>query len=363
MNSEATYSVVVAGGGTAGHIEPALAVADALTAREEEVRITALGTTRGLEIDLVPERGYSLRTIPPVPVPRKVTPSLVKLPWRVAQAVRATERILQDVDADVVIGFGGYVSAPAYLAARRLRIPFFVHEANARAGMANKLGVKLGGIGLNAVADSGIPGDVVGVPIRPAHRHNRGQETQHSAREQFGLNPDAATVLVTGGSQGAVSLNRAVEAALPNLRAAGIQVLHAYGKKNSPAKDQPGYVGLPYITDMARAYAAADVVCCRAGAMTVAEVTASGTPAIYVPLPHGNGEQGLNAKPVIAAGGARIIDDAELNGSTLSAQVLAILGDKTTYQSMVDATKDSGLGSAAEDIAQRIIAAARQGSH
>ncbi|WKD60785.1 UDP-N-acetylglucosamine--N-acetylmuramyl-(pentapeptide) pyrophosphoryl-undecaprenol N-acetylglucosamine transferase [Corynebacterium ciconiae DSM 44920] len=357
--SETTLSVVVAGGGTAGHIEPALAVADALRARDEHVRITALGTTRGLEVDLVPERGYELRTIPPVPVPRKPGPALATLPVKVLNSVRATIAVLKDVEADVLIGFGGYVSAPAYLAARRLGIPFFVHEANARAGMANKLGVRLGGTGLNAVADSGIAGDVVGVPIRSVHSQNRSEHAQQEARAEFGLDPHSPTLLVTGGSQGARSLNRAVAEGLEQLRAGGVQVLHAYGKKNEAPEAGEGYVPLPYISEMNKAYAAADIICCRAGAMTVAEVSASGTPAIYVPLPHGNGEQGLNAQPVISAGGATLIADAELTGHSLATQVLAILGDEQLYEAMVHATDQAGLGSAAEDIAERIVRSAR----
>ena len=139
-------SVVVAGGGTAGHIEPALAVADAVRALVPDARITALGTERGLETTLVPRRGYPLELIPPVPLPRKPTMDLLKLPGRVVSSVRRTRQILDEVDADVVVGFGGYVALPAYLAAgagplrRRRRIPVVVHEANAGAGIANRIG-------------------------------------------------------------------------------------------------------------------------------------------------------------------------------------------------------------------------------
>ena len=327
-------SIVVAGGGTAGHIEPALAVADALR-DGHGAQVVALGTTKGLEKDLIPERGYELALINPVPVPRKPNADLALLPFRVIKAVMNTRKILKRVHADAVIGFGGYVSAPAYLAARSLGIPFFVHEANARAGMANKLGVFLGGIGLNAVSNSGMKGDVVGVPIRAS------------------LAPD--TVLVTGGSQGAMSINDAVAIAVPELTKAGIQVLHAFGKKNISPEIFDGYVAVPYIDRMDLAYAVADVVVCRAGAMTVAEVTAAGKPAIYIPLPHGNGEQALNAKPVISAGGATLINDKELTGEALATQIRAIIDDQEIYSSMVDATKRSSLGRAAEDIAARIV--------
>ena len=348
-------SIVVAGGGTAGHIEPALAVADALR-DGHGAQVVALGTTKGLEKDLIPERGYELALINPVPVPRKPNADLALLPFRVIKAVMNTRKILKRVHADAVIGFGGYVSAPAYLAARSLGIPFFVHEANARAGMANKLGVFLGGIGLNAVSNSGMKGDVVGVPIRASLAPDAPQEKRKAeACDLWGLDPNKPTVLVTGGSQGAMSINDAVAIAVPELTKAGIQVLHAFGKKNISPEIFDGYVAVPYIDRMDLAYAVADVVVCRAGAMTVAEVTAAGKPAIYIPLPHGNGEQALNAKPVISAGGATLINDKELTGEALATQIRAIIDDQEIYSSMVDATTRSSLGRAAEDIAARIV--------
>src|SRR5207342_754863 len=129
--SDRGISVVLAGGGTAGHVEPAMAVADALIALDPDVRITALGTQRGLETRLVPERGYHLELITPVPLPRKPSGDLMRLPLRVRRAVREARAVLDDVQADVIIGFGGYVAVPAYLAARRRRVPVVVHEANA----------------------------------------------------------------------------------------------------------------------------------------------------------------------------------------------------------------------------------------
>ncbi|WP_308289873.1 glycosyltransferase, partial [Mycolicibacterium mageritense] len=144
--SDQGISVVLAGGGTAGHVEPAMAVADALRALDPQVRITALGTQRGLETRLVPARGYDLQLITPVPLPRKLSGDLLKLPLRVRRAIRQTRSVLTEVDADVVVGFGGYVALPAYLAARRgvmrrgRAVPVVVHEANASAGLANRVG-------------------------------------------------------------------------------------------------------------------------------------------------------------------------------------------------------------------------------
>jgi UDP-N-acetylglucosamine--N-acetylmuramyl-(pentapeptide) pyrophosphoryl-undecaprenol N-acetylglucosamine transferase len=160
-DSARPLSVVVAGGGTAGHIEPAMAVADALIEIDPTITVTALGTARGLETTLVPERGYRLELIPPVPLPRKPNADLAKLPLRLPKSVAATRRILDEVEADVVIGFGGYVALPAYLAARlrgrpSARIPVLIHEANARAGVANKVGARLAQRVLAAVPGSGL---------------------------------------------------------------------------------------------------------------------------------------------------------------------------------------------------------------
>lgn len=347
--------IIVAGGGTAGHIEPALAVAEAL--KERGATVAALGTTRGLETTLVPQRGFQLELIDPVPVPRKPSVDLFKLPGRLIKTIRQTRNILKAYHADAVIGFGGYVSAPAYIAARSLKIPFFVHEANASAGMANKLGIRLGGTGLNAVADSGIPGEVVGIPLRQSLKEDPVIARQR-ALNTWGLDANKPTVLVTGGSQGAASLNRAVAGGIDRVLAAGIQVLHSVGKKNSLPDAKAGYVPLSYIDDMAAAYAVADLIVCRAGAMTVAENTQAGVPAVYIPLPHGNGEQGRNATAIVEAGGARIIQDADFDGDAFATQVTEILGNQETLEKMRAVVRGSGLGNASAVIAGKILAAA-----
>ena len=361
--SQESLSIVVAGGGTAGHIEPAMAVADAIRRQEPSARVTALGTKKGLEGTLVPERGYDLRLIDPVPIPRQLSSSLFSVPARIRRAVTQAKDILRDVDADVLIGFGGYVSAPAYLAARSLRIPFFVHEANARAGMANKLGVRLGGRGLAAVDQSGISADVVGIPVRKEISSLDRHGLRAEAREFFGLDPHAPVLLVTGGSQGARSLNTAVSGASRELGAAGVSVLHAYGKKNSVevchVDGTPPYVAVPYISRMDLALSAADMIDCRSGAMTVAEVSAAGIPAVYVPLPHGNGEQALNAKTVVDNSGAILINDDSLRSHTIVDKVIPMITNADVLAVMRENTLKSGHANAADDIAQRVIHAAR----
>ncbi|AZA08928.1 undecaprenyldiphospho-muramoylpentapeptide beta-N-acetylglucosaminyltransferase [Corynebacterium pseudopelargi] len=339
--------IVVAGGGTAGHIEPAMAVAEAL--RERGFEVIALGTERGLETTIVPERGFELALIQPVPVPRKLNMDLLRLPRRVWKAMRQSREVLKQ--ADVLIGFGGYVAAPAYIAARSLRMPMLVHEANARAGMANKLGVWLGGMGLNAAPDSGMKGEVVGIPIR----NMEDPDAKDRALKLWGLDPQRPVVLVTGGSQGAASINSAVAEGLDRVLEQGVQVLHSYGKKNTAPQAREGYVPVPYIEDMAAAYAIASLVVCRAGAMTVAENTAAGVPAVYVPLPHGNGEQGLNALQVVQAGGAQLVEDQEFDGTAFADYVTGILGDDSLRASMAKQTKESVGANAAEHIADMVV--------
>lgn len=348
-----TLNVVVAGGGTAGHIEPAMAVAEEL--RDRSHNVIALGTARGLETDIVPARGFELKLIKPVPVPRKPSVELLKLPAKLASTIKETKEILAEHNTDVLIGFGGYVSAPAYLAARALGIPFFVHEANARAGMANKLGVALGGIGLNSVADSGLKGEIVGIPLRKTLYGNQ-EQLAARAKDLWNLDDGRKTILITGGSQGAQSVNKAVAGAVDQLTDAGYQIIHAYGKKNQAPQSQAFYHPVPYIEDMGAAYAVADLYVGRSGAMTVAETTAANVPAIYVPLPHGNGEQGLNAKSIVNAGGAEIVNDHDLNPELLVEKVTDILENK--HQTMADATKLSGLGNAAVVIANKLEEAA-----
>jgi UDP-N-acetylglucosamine--N-acetylmuramyl-(pentapeptide) pyrophosphoryl-undecaprenol N-acetylglucosamine transferase len=365
-----TVSVVLAGGGTAGHVEPAMAVADALTALDPDVRITALGTQRGLETRLVPERGYHLELITPVPLPRKPSGDLMRLPLRVRQAVRQTRAVLDDVDADVVIGFGGYVALPAYLAARggplrRRRVPVVVHEANARAGWANRVGARSAQRVLSAVPDPGLRRvEVVGVPVRAAITSLDRMALRAEARAHFGFTDDARVLLVFGGSQGAQSLNRAVAAAAKDLAVAGISVLHAHGPKNTldlrePADGDPPYVAVQYLDRMDLAYAAADLAVCRSGAMTVAEVTDVGLPAVYVPLPIGNGEQRLNALPVVNAGGGLIVDDAELTPSFVAGAVVSLLNDAGRLQTMTAAAALAGHRDAAQRVAEVALDVAR----
>ncbi len=277
--------------------------------------------------------------------------------------------MLDDVDADVVVGFGGYVALPAYLAARGLpcrpaprRIPVVIHEANARAGLANRVGAHTADRVLSAVPDSGLRrAEVVGVPVRASIAALDRAVLRAEARAHFGFPDDARVLLVFGGSQGAVSLNRAVSGAAADLAAAGVCVLHAHGPQNvlelrRRAQGDPPYVAVPYLDRMELAYAAADLVICRAGAMTVAEVSAVGLPAIYVPLPIGNGEQRLNALPVVNAGGGMVVADAALTPELVARQVAGLLTDPARLAAMTAPHARVGHRDAAGQVARAALA-------
>ncbi len=336
-------SIVVAGGHSAGHIEPALAVADAIRRIDPSVVITALGTTRGLDTTLIPARGYPLELIPPVPLPRKLNRALLQTPAKVRAAVAATKDVLRRVEADVVVGFGGYVALPAYLAARRAHLPIVVHEANARPGVANRLAARLTRHVYTASANVRLAhATVIGIPLRPQIAHLDRLAGRGAARAHFGLDAERPVLLVTGGSQGAQSINAAVSEAAPDLIAWGVQVLHIIGPKNKATVELPGYVAVPFVEQMALAYSAADFVLCRSGAMTCAELTAVGLPAAYVPLPLRGGEQRHNAEPIVAAGGALMIDSADLTAAWILGEVLPCLTDPARLAAMSSAARHAG---------------------
>lgn len=321
--------IVLAGGGTAGHVNPLLAVAHVIRELEPEADIAVVGTAVGLERDLVPQAGFELETIEKVPFPRRPNKAALQFPakWKAEKA--KVRDILTRHQAQVVVGFGGYTSAPVYAAAHSMGIPIAIHEQNARAGMANKLGARWASMIGAAYAQPGLKPrrgvevERVGLPLRPAIarlasdlEHDR-TATRKAAAAQLGVDPDRPLVVVTGGSLGAVNVNRAVAASAKDLLAHA-QVIHLTGKGKddevrslvsvSAGEDVLGELGpdhvsdgdyrvAPYLERIDLAFACADLIICRSGAGTVSELTALGLPAIYVPLPIGNGEQRFNAQP------------------------------------------------------------------
>lgn len=351
--------VVMAAGGTAGHIEPALNTADTLREIRPECTITFLGSERGLETSLVPARGYPLVTLPSVPVPRGLDPRLAKVPGSLMASVRAARRVLREGDVDVVVGFGGYASAPAYLAARRERVPLLVHEANARPGWANRLGARLTR-NVAAVRAGDLPhARAMGMPLRRSIRELDRATSAEGSRIELGVR--SPTLLVFGGSQGARRLNELVAACLDAWLAEGITVIHVYGSSNTPPVARPGYLPLAFTDRMDLLYAAADLVICRAGAMTCAEVAAVGLPAIYIPLPIGNGEQELNALPTVRAGGGLLMRDQDVTPARLIDQVGELMRDEPRRRDMGDRARAQGVRDADRTMAEWIIRIADEG--
>jgi UDP-N-acetylglucosamine--N-acetylmuramyl-(pentapeptide) pyrophosphoryl-undecaprenol N-acetylglucosamine transferase len=328
--------ILLAGGGTAGHTSPLLATADALRRLDPSCEITCVGTPRGLENRVVPEAGYPLELIPPVPLPRRPSAELLRVPGRLRAAVRAAAEVIDRARPDVVVGYGGYVSMPVYLAARR-RVPIVVHEQNSRPGLANKAGARIAR--RVAVSFPGTPlpkAEYVGLPIRTMISRLDRAALRSEARKFFGLDPDLPTLVVTGGSQGARSINTAVAGSARALGESGVQVLHVVGPRNDvqPQQGVPTYVPIGFVDRMDYALAAADLLVCRGGASSVTEAAAVGLPAIFVPLPIGNGEQALNPRAVVEAGGALLVEDAELTATWVTSHVPALVSDSERLAAM-----------------------------
>jgi UDP-N-acetylglucosamine--N-acetylmuramyl-(pentapeptide) pyrophosphoryl-undecaprenol N-acetylglucosamine transferase len=360
--------VVLAGGGSAGHIEPALALADALRRRDERTEITCIGTTRGgLDTKLIPARGYPLELIPAVPMPRKPTIDVFTVPSRLAGTVRRTVEVLDQAAADVVVGFGGHVALPAYFAARRRSVPIVVHEANVRPGLANRIGARMTDWIATGSPDCRLGGGrYLGMPLRQMISHLDRRARRDEALEFFGLQPGLKTLLVSGGSLGARRLNEAIEDVAEPFSAAGVQILHALGRAawredaGFPVSGAP-YVRVPYLDRMDLAYAAADAMLCRGGMMTCSELAAVGLPAVYVPLPIGNGEQRLNAQPVVRAGGGLLVDDEELTSAWLTANLLPLLADREKLDEMGRAAAEFGRRDGDEALVDLVYEAVRAG--
>ncbi|MDH5131490.1 MULTISPECIES: UDP-N-acetylglucosamine--N-acetylmuramyl-(pentapeptide) pyrophosphoryl-undecaprenol N-acetylglucosamine transferase [unclassified Microbacterium] len=349
-------SYLLAGGGTAGHVNPLLAVADALRERDPSATILVLGTAEGLESRLVPERGYELLIVDKVPFPRRPNAQAAAFPARFRRAIAQVRAHIRQHGIDIVVGFGGYASAPAYVAARRERVPFVVHEANAKPGLANVLGARAAaGVG---VAFAGTPlrgSEVVGMPLRREVITLDRAARRAEAAEYFGLAADRPVLLVFGGSLGAQRLNDALADSWRDILAAGWQLLHVTGERSDlPDPGVPGYALRRYIDRMDLAFALADLIVSRSGSATVSEISALGIPALYVPYSVGNGEQRLNAGSAVAAGAAQLLDDATFDGDAVRRIVVPLLGDRDRIRRMAEAAETAGTRTGTENVVAMI---------
>lgn len=339
-------SYLLAGGGTAGHVNPMLAMADELRRRDPEATIVCVGTAEGLEATLVPARGFELVTIPRIPFPRvrgilSSTKNFVS-GWPVAVA-RITE-LIRERQVDVVIGVGGYTAAPAYSAARKAKIPFVVHEANAKPGLANRWGaLRTPFVGVTFPGTPLPHARTVGTPLRREIEVLDRSSTRESARQYFGLDAHRPVLMITSGSQGARSINTTISESAAEIVAAGYQILHIVGQNKPdliPALN--GYIAVDYCDRMDLALAAADIVVSRAGSATVSELSALGIPAVYVPYPVGNGEQRFNAAGVVKAGGGIMVADADFTPVWVSTSLIPLMRDEEKISVMAHAAASVG---------------------
>lgn len=346
--------IILAGGGTAGHVEPALAVADAIRQLRSDATCIFLGTETGLESRLVPARGFELRTISKVSMPRSLNVQSISFPFRLVNSVQEAKSAL--AGADLVIGFGGYVSASAYLAARLLKIPIAIHEANAKPGWANRLGryfATVVAVNFASVQKSWDGSIVTGMPIRDSiaelARSTSSERAQMRKRAlaEWGFSDEKPVIAIFGGSQGSRHINTVIADFLKSPSANDFQIIHSVGLANELPVARSGYLPLPYFDNMAQIYGAADLLITRSGAVTCSEISVVGRYAILVPLPHGNGEQISNAQALVDQGRATAVADRDFTAQWLNVN----LGRALIAARAVQGRDDSSDGDAARRIA------------
>jgi UDP-N-acetylglucosamine--N-acetylmuramyl-(pentapeptide) pyrophosphoryl-undecaprenol N-acetylglucosamine transferase len=353
--------IVITGGGTGGHLFPALAVQAALAARRPEAEILFVGASGGVESTILPRLGHAFQALEVHQIKGRGWRGQVAALLRLPSAVRQAARLLRASGAQVVLGVGGYASFPTVLAACLLRIPTVIHEQNAYPGLANRWLGKLASavaVSFEAAAAFFPAGrvTVTGNPVRPEMRPGNPAE----ARRRFLLSGERFTVLTFGGSQGAHRINVGMAEALPRLREQRqhLQFLHGTGERDR-AQVQQAYEegGFParveaFFQDMAMAYAAADFVIARAGASTIFELAAMGKPALLVPYPYAaNDHQRLNAEVMVKAGAAWTVLDAYCDGQRIAAGVVAAWEKPELLARMGEQAR----GLARPDAAERIV--------
>ena len=374
-------TILLAGGGTGGHVVPSLAVADALRAAAADLGVEFIGTTRGLESRMVPEAGWRIHTVAAAPLARRISVDTLRIPLVLMRAVGQVRRVLRERRAVAAVVFGGYVCVPLALAARREGIPLVVHEQNAVPGLANRLAARwAAAVAVTYPGQSlgrGTP-TVTGNPVRPGLDPATVAGARSAALDHFELDPQRRTLLVFGGSQGARRINTAVvESATRWTSPDRVQIIHAAGRRDGAdalaawdhVRAEAGDRPMPlvrcydYIARMELAYAAADAVVCRAGASSLAELTVLGLPGVLVPYPHATADhQTANARARAEAGGAVVVADAELDAARLVAEAEPTLLDEAYRTSMAAASRAFGRPDAAAEVARLVLSAiGRQG--
>ncbi len=353
--------VVISGGGTGGHIFPALSIADALR-RRLDADILFVGAENRMEMTRVPEAGYEIIGLPVAGFDRKRLWRNISVLFKLFRSLRKSRKIISDFKPDIAIGVGGYASGPTLKAAQRAGIPTLLQEQNSYAGVTNKLlGEKAGKI---CVAYDGMerffPADRIvktGNPIRKALLSY--SKSVKEAREAFGLDPERPVLLVVGGSLGALTLNESMEKGIKSIADKGIQVIWQTGKNfgdrgPAAARGIKGVVVTPFISDMASAYRAADLVVGRAGAGSISELQVLGKPVILVPSPNvAEDHQTHNARALSERGAAVLVTDAEAR-DILVDTAIGLIGDKKKLADMQACILEMGIADSDERIADEV---------
>ncbi len=356
--------ILFAGGGTGGHIYPALAVAREIMNREPETEVLFLGGTKGIERKIVSDAGYTFEAIPVSGLPRKISLSMLGFSWKLMVSIVISRQVLKRFRPAVVMATGGYVSGPPIVAALSLGLPTVIQEQNSYPGITNRKLGQFADIVFLGFQDA-VPffkrkteTIVTGNPVRETICTGRRDE---SARE-FGLDPSLKTVLMFGGSQGSAAINHAASGAVESIAAQNIQVLWQTGEleydtwKSFDGRCEGRIRVLPYIGGMEHAYAAADCVVARSGAMSIAEITVCGLPAVFIPLPTAAANhQEFNARSLVTAGAAAMILERNLTSSQLEQEIIRILSSQKCLTSMSKASKALGRHDATKCIAGIIL--------
>jgi UDP-N-acetylglucosamine--N-acetylmuramyl-(pentapeptide) pyrophosphoryl-undecaprenol N-acetylglucosamine transferase len=350
--------IIIAGGGTGGHVIPALAIAQQLK-KQFGAEILFIGTARGIETRLVPQAGFPLQLIQVGALKNVSLMTRAKTMFDLPRAISACSRMLTEFDPEVVIGVGGYASGPAMVAALRRRLPTLAFEPNVVPGFANRMiarWVSAAAVHFEETCQYFPHCRVTGVPVRGAF---------------FSIAPKvsgAPTLLVFGGSQGARAINNAMIESLPGLRAniPGIHIIHQTGERDYDrvlaAYQQSGISGEvhKFIDDMPTTFARADLLVCRSGASTVGEITAAAKPAIFVPFPAAaDDHQNVNARALERAGAAVVVEESNLGAAYLVETVGTLIGDAPRLRSMGDAARALAHPKAVEEIAEMVEKLAR----
>lgn len=346
--------VMLTGGGTGGHIYPALAIAKGLMARDAETQILYVGIRDGMEARLVPEAGIAFEGISGKGLPRRLSLETIKVMGNSFKALWETKKLLHQFHPDLVVGTGGYVSGPVVLTAALFNVPTLLHEQNALPGITNRLLARVVRRVMVTFPESlerfGVKNklELVGLPVRP----EIGQVSRDAGARYFKLRPDRLTLLVTGGSRGARTLNQAMTEVLAQLaRRPEIQVIWATGKatyaetledlkKRAITWNRPEWRVLEYLNNMPEALACADLFIGRAGAASLAELMIAGIPSVLIPYPFAaENHQEHNAQALVQAGAARIILDSELNGERLWKEVNGLISQPKLLSQMGNAAR------------------------